>query len=44
MHKYGLIITIAVAIIVVYYVVSPYQNCGRALPEAAAACINNTSW
>jgi len=46
MHKYGLIIAVVVAIIVVYYVISPYQNCMRdeGNKKNHRACAHLTSW
>ena len=36
---------IVVALIILYYVVSPYQNCKRNVPNLSPrGCMANTSW
>jgi len=43
-NKLFLIIAIVVAIIVVYFVVSPYQNCMRGGVVISQLCTYQTAW
>mgnify|MGYP006138448575 CR=1 FL=1 len=39
----GKIILIGIVIVVIYYIISPYQNCMREFP-GAPMCVSRTSW
>ena len=43
-NPFHIVAAITIAVLILYYITSPYQNCMRAGGYNARGCVSNTSW